>query len=552
MKRKLLSNLLLLGIVTTIGFTSCSSDDSSDKEEKSRTEDRDRDTQDDSTEDSEEDTEASNEDSENNETDSDDTIDSITPLSIQTGQVNDQEWYETYQQTLAYVSYPIINLGNDSRNEYPQLAQALEDLSEEKKTTQLQDYNDILETALEEISYNPDYFSSYETTESVMVRRADSRITSLLFEGYYYSGGAHGYSYYLAETYDSQTGKRLELDDVVTDIDALPELIKEQLLTYYDSVQFYGDLDLSDYFTNNDITITWTLDYNGISFYFSPYEIADYASGRQNVTISFAEHPELFKEEYTEIPESHGMELSLSTPVYYDLDNDGQLDEIYISGTGSEYYDYEQLTISINGQDSQHSIESFRVDPVLVHTADDKTFLYVETTVENDSDSITVYNLTNGHVREVNSIYMGFQSTYIEDENYYSLKNVLTNPDNFALDTYTSLLSTLYGHAYFSTGANGMPVTDDTWYVFNKPLELTLLQPLEIDIIEEESGKVTNTTTLQKGTKVTYFRTDDETIADLRLPNGSIGRVTLNKTDWPKEINSIPIEELFDGLIFAG
>ena len=95
---------------------------------------------------------------------------------------------------------------------------------------------------------------------------------------------------------------------------------------------------LADYELEN---YSWTLNYQGLTFYFSPYEIASYAAGLLTVTIWFDEAPELFREEYIEAPEQgYSVAMPLASAVEFDLNEaDGKRDEISVSymqldGTG--------------------------------------------------------------------------------------------------------------------------------------------------------------------------------------------------------------------------
>ena len=59
--------------------------------------------------------------------------------------------------------------------------------------------------------------------------------------------------------------------------------------------------------------------------------------------------------------------------------------------------------------------------------------------------------------------------------------------------------------------------------------------------------------TIPAGTKMTMLRTDNDTIVDLSLEDGRIARVVLEKTDgFPHMVNGKDIEEIWDGIMFAG
>ena len=78
-----------------------------------------------------------------------------------------------------------------------------------------------------------------------------------------------------------------------------------------------------------------------------------------------------------------------------------------------------------------------------------------------------------------------------------------------------------------------------------------MLKDLSVSIVDEEGNK-TGTTELKSGEKVIYYRTDGENWADLMLKDGSIVRVNPVNEDGIWEIDGTDIEEIFDGIIFAG
>lgn len=478
--------------------------------------------------------------------------DAVLPLYILTGDYHEQEWSQELDLLLASVTYPIISLEENCAKDYPKLADAMTTFSDARKNALLTEYNDLIETAQDEALTSRENFAGLTTKETVSVRRSDSRVTSLLLDGYSYVGGAHGNSYYTSVNYDTQTGKELELTDIISDTEQLPALVQEQLYTNYDPSDFYENLDLKEYFADENSSITWTLDYNGITFFFSPYEIAPYATGRPTATITFDAHPEIFKKDYLDVPESYALVLSANTPYEYDFNGDHSTEQLTVWGRATEYYDCDQICINMNGQTTEDTLGAFEMEAVLVHTADDKNYLYVESTSENDYKKLTVYDLTSGTAVKVDSVYGGFYTPFFNSEEYNPSKLILTNPEEFLLDTRTELLSTISGHKTYSVGADGMPVTKDELYVFDMELTFTLLQPLEVSIVDEKSGEVTGKRTLDAGTEVIYYRTDDESIADLKLPDGSIGRITIDSKEWPRTINNISIEEIFENLLFAG
>lgn len=475
----------------------------------------------------------------------------VVTLSMQAGGYYTYEWDDENERMIASINVSVLHVGEKDREKYPKLEAAVTAFMDERVRSREEIYQEAIIDGAQAYRENPEFTYTYEVEEKVSVRRADTRVLSLMLDGYYYVGGAYGAPYSMGAVFDTRTGEKLELEDVVTDVSRVPDLVKEQLGNFWEMDMLYEDLDLNKFFAENSDSIQWTLDYNGITFYFNPYDIAPYASGMQIATISFSEHPEIVKAEYREVPESYGMELSFEKPCYFDADNDGTLDEIVISAAESEYGGYDTQSVFVNGVWYQDEyVEAFTIDPVLVHTADGRNYIYIENQGYNDYRINHVYDVNGGFPQKVGTVDGGLHY-FINMEEDYDTIQVLTDPDNFVLDTRTYLLGTADGHDTYHVDADGLPVKATDWYIINYNSEFTLMQDLTVPVVNE-AGYVNGEYDLKKGDKVVYYRTDGEEWGDVILPDGRIGRVITGRDDWMITVNGVYVEDVFDGLIFAG
>lgn len=331
----------------------------------------------------------------------------------------------------------------------------------------------------------------------------------------------------------------------------MPDLIRETLYKNYDPSYFYADLDLSDYFTGNEMPITWTLDYTGITFYFNPYEIGPYASGSFIATLTYDEYPELFQEQYLQRHNSYATEIIPYTMYYIDLDGDGKTEQLNIWCELSNDHPAEKLCISIDDAVFKDTLNAYTTSCFLLHTAENKSYLYVEAAYDNDSRALFVYDLTKEKASAVDFTNCEYYTANTNDQELPD-HLLISNTENFRLQTRTEVFSTINGYRVYSVGDDGMPVSDDSFYVFDHACTFTLLRSLEVAVIDEQSGETMETRTLDAGTKLVYYRTDNETRGDFKLEDGTIIRITLDNTDWPKTINQVDIEDIFDGLFFVG
>lgn len=474
----------------------------------------------------------------------------VTPIGVETGHYYDYYWDDVFDNITASVKYPYMNLSDEDKKAYPELEQAVTQLMEERKESCLKLYSEAIQTGAGYFTEDREYADSFEVSETVTVRRADTRVLSLMLDGYYYVGGAHGYPYNMGAAFDTETGKRLALTNVITDMELLPEAVEKELETFWDMEYFYENLDMATFFQEYLDDVQWVLDYHGITFYFNPYEIAPYASGISNVTISFADYPELFHQEYQEIPKSYGVELSPGGKFYYDVDGDERLDTLIISAAKGEEENYESQTIRINDAEYEEDSGIYEIEPVLVHTTEGRNYLYVGQQYPDDFWVYSIYDVSDGSVEKIDVVYSGRHSIIKWEEEYYA-RQVLTDPQNFLLDTFTQMLGTAYGYNIYQVGTDGLPVKEHDWYYIGSEIEFTMQKDLTVAVVDEE-GKTTGETEVKTGAKVRYYRTDGENWADILLSDGRIGRVFPEYSNGYWTVDGIDVEEVFEGIIFGG
>ena len=474
-------------------------------------------------------------------------------IHIKVGTVYENEYSDAYNTTLAQIEYPVVKLEECCEEAFEELEDAIDDLNEDERASVRNQFWDMIDSAKEQLSEGYEFYMANEVTEDVSVRRADSVVLSLLYDGYTYLGGAHGMEYYWAKNFDVKTGKELLLSDVVNDMSLLPNIAKAEMEQYIDADALFGTYEeVAQYISDQGDNLTWTLDYNGLSLYFDPYEIGSYAAGPQTVTMSFAEYPNLIKQEYQQVPESYTMQMSTDLPTYYDVNGDGQLDAISAWGLTEDGYGYTKHCIQINDQQYKYETWSYELDPLLVHTKDGNNYLYIQDSSDNDYRTISIYKLSGSGVESLGYINNGWHGEYVEDKEYWGLEQVLTDPQQFKLDTRTDMLSTSSAYKNYIINENGVPASKDPYYFISYTMRFTSLMPLPVELVDKNTNETIGHTTVNKGDVVTYYGTDDKNTAYLKLSDGSIAKVIVNVESWPNLVNGIPVEEQFDGVMWAG
>lgn len=162
------------------------------------------------------------------------------------------------------------------------------------------------------------------------VVRSDTDVFSAIIEFVDYTGGIHPNSLYDVVNISGSTGLELTLDDVFGDKSALAPIIVDRLIAEYPDTVFF-DLEETVKKEIEKNTISFLIGYTGVSFWFSPYEVASYADGLLTVSLPFEEYGDLFVKKYDVLPEEYTVAMTSYLPYYLDADGNGSEDMMRLS-----------------------------------------------------------------------------------------------------------------------------------------------------------------------------------------------------------------------------
>ena len=461
---------------------------------------------------------------------------------------------------LCSTSWQSIVLDEESREKYPKLAEQLDKRNEENQVLYQNFMEQNVSSAQEHYTDTPEYFYEYSSNNSYSVQRADSLILSVREDGNEYTGGAHGMYGVWGINYDPSTGEELILSDVCTKVEELPAMLSEKVIeNYADEYETFESLQsiLEEYKPED---YNWTMGYQGITFYFNPYEIASYAMGIIEVTLWFDENPELFNEKFFEKPNTgYVMELPLNNAVEIDL-NKGRKEKLrvstYYETEEDEEYGVQRLCVTLNDisyYEEEYYVYDFYPCLVCMNGQEkEQYFLYVQGTAENDYSCISIYDL-NGEEIKMNERLsgVGFCGVWDEDAGEYGTyyNCVFSNPQEVELGTRMEILGTWTGKRLYSIDAeNGIPKPVTAYFEISNSWELPVSRiPLEVTMLPEETKEE-----LPAGTEFYFIRTDGESYVDARLADGRECRIMVEFEDYMQTINGVDQWECFDNLLYAG
>ena len=466
-------------------------------------------------------------------------------------------------------------LSDEEAAAYPELNQALTlEYDTLKKSTQ-EDLNNLKESAEEMVEYmqgddNMQLIAEY----APYVLRADENVVS--YEQFYddYYGGTHGYHSYAGFTFDTKTGKKLDLYDVITGEESVKAGIIQELKNKYasedglvenntpeeDADAFFEYVDSKD----QSGAVAWSLSADRLNIYYNPYNIGSWALGIVSVSLPFEKYPDAVKEEYKMGPSDYSVKIGIYADYSADIYNDGSFSDVSVYPDGTDDYANSALRIQIqdeNGQVTSRVFDDmyyFTMEAYYVKTGN-RHFLHVFTHSENDWTADNVYEITNGQIRDLGYVegtpaLIRYEYNYNEDSLFTNSEDVAAynDPGALYLEKTMNAFSTYSGSRHYHVGSSGLLESRDPYVVGPAEIVVTVKKALTVkktDASGRENGK---TEVILVGTKLYFYMTDNESYVIFRYDGDQYGKVSMYNSDWPQKINGEELESVLDGVMFAG
>ena len=454
-----------------------------------------------------------------------------------------------------------LRLTPESAAAFPALDKALEDY----RTDSEKKVKELAEKYLKQRKENPenvyDEKVPYAIQDQCCVRRADETAVSFLYSDYSYAGGVHGGTEISGGNYDTGSGKELLLDDIVKDKDGLVEALKKELVDKYGEDTFFPEMPetlAKEVRQEDDLELTWVLEPQGVSFFFSPYEIGPYASGVLSVILPYASYGDLFTENYRPAADvGASVEMLDYETLDLDVDRDGKIDRISVDRELDDEGDViTGVKIKVNDQELSSSqgkgdLYYYSMRQMIFLSGDGKAWLYLIGLTDNDYSSMDIYDLSSGKAVYVDSVDMAASSYEMDGEDYSRCTAVLADPDLMPLTRRFDILSTYSGSKLFKLSADGLPESSDPYYLIDGQIQLKSRQDIRLDLVDEKGTVTKKNVRIPSGSTFDLYRTDGQKILDARLKDGSLVRFIVEGT-YPPMIDGVNGEELFERLYYAG
>lgn len=143
-----------------------------------------------------------------------------------------------------------------------------------------------------------DDFPGWEVTVTGEVGLHTPKVAVISLGTYSYAGGAHPNSYVSIYNFDLQTGKTLDWEDLVTDLEKLKKKAEKAFKSARD-LPPDADLIEEGYFWGEAFALpqNFELKEEGIYFWYNPYEAASYSQGPTDFLLTYQELGVLVRKE---------------------------------------------------------------------------------------------------------------------------------------------------------------------------------------------------------------------------------------------------------------
>ena len=455
-----------------------------------------------------------------------------------------EEWHG--EKGSCTVVWDNLKLSDTDAAEFPKLAELFSELNSAAMQDANAEFSNLNET-LESVDWPGEMF--FEISSHIFPQRADTRAVSYLEEIYSFEGGAHPNYGYKGYTFDPQSGETIALTDVLGDCSDLPELLEKKITEKYDEV-FFSDLSetFSEYKPED---FSWTIDYQGVTFWFSPYEIASFAVGLLSAKIWFSEL-DTFNSAYTAAPSgTYALMLPTDVELEFNLDEmDGTTDVIFAGQIPDQTGSQQMLTADVNGARYTDGINyAYKFDKFLVHTKSGN-YLYTVSYSDGNSNEFIVLEVGDivSELLRLKRTQFDSESVGTTADDFVVYRPFFNDPSEFVLSTQVELWGTRDGLVRYCTNPDtGLPERSDAPMNIKNEHSVVSKVPLEARVLPDLEW-----VTVPAGTEFSPFETDCETYVDSTLPDGRTVRLNADVSVWPVKINGMNEEDCFENLLYAG
>lgn len=460
------------------------------------------------------------------------------PLAIHTTMKDKTYYFEDGENAYLFLRYCDVTVEGDG---YEKLKRNIENWSLERSEGLRSLYASFEEQATAVNAQEQKEFYGYTLDQTVKTARVDDAVVSLLDDTSQYTGGEHWESYRAGITFDSNTGKKLELSDLFINYEKFTEEAKERIL--YDLKDRYENELSEDYETTvssmwkDGSEPQWYLNASGIVIVLQEYSVGDYSIGAPEICFPYSEYKAYIKENY--LPsEGDGVAIfQANQEVYFTLPGTREnVSLMLLSEEGEGGIFYSSLWLD----QSELKLDEYLIlgkTYLVKHKGE--IYCLVEADHASDDYETSVYRLTNGIIEKIGNVEAAIDGGNI-------------NINEVKMESWVYFLGTYGGVKTYRFSDADQFRTEDTEYLLERnQYVLTTKTDLMIRLDGEETESL-----LPTGSHIILTATDGATYVKFVIQEtGQTGTMMVQKNsgDWPNiTIQGISETDCFEMLPYAG
>lgn len=407
-----------------------------------------------------------------------------------------------------------------------------------------------VDPALEEQAKKEDAasFYGYSEYQTVASKRIDEQVVSMLEICSYDLGDAmKDYAYYMNGTagfyevqginFDTQTGKQLELADILTDYDNFLSEVraraKEELSENYKEGLF------EDYEERLDTMWTvgdpvWYMDASGIVIVLQPGAVGYLDIGFPQIHMSYTEFGHYIKQSYLPEDGRDGVAaFEENQELLLNLSGVEQPVSLKLIGVANE--DEKNYTLQLGDQKIPIAEYVRLMDAYLVKK-DGEIYCMIQMDLASDDYDTFIFRLTDGKLEKIQEIYAAIDTGNI------NTKQIKMNETIYFLGTYG-------GEKIYYFNEEGEFVTDDQEYLLSRN-DFVLTTMVELPVILEGNENI-----LPSGSHIILDATDGETYVTFTIQEtGQKGEISVSRSEdgFYLTIHGMSEYDCFETLPYAG
>lgn len=456
------------------------------------------------------------------------------PLRVQTTTNHKTYYFDEGDQAYLYLKYCDVTLEG---SQFKKLKHNVENWSMETSEVLRSLYAEFEKTAREDAKSKGNEFYGYTLYQTVSTARIDEHVLCLLDDTYQYTGGANGMYYREGINFDSQTGKKLELRDILVDYEGFVQEAKQRMLTELQHT--YGEELFDDY----EQTITdqwqqengpeWYLDATGVVIVVQQYDVGPYNIGMPQVHLPYKEFGRYIKDAYLPSMTESVAHIEKNQEIYLELPNVGEPLPMMLQ---FEYKEYDTNCALWLGNDKTTLSDFATMEDAYLIRNGEEVYCLVELDMASDDYVTYVFRLTNGVIDEVAQV-----SGAIDGGN--------VNAQQVLMESWVNMLGTYGGVKTYCFDENkGFTTADNEYLLMKNERVLTTTADLQVIIEGVES-------TLPSGSHIVLNATDDASYVRFTIQEtGQTGilKVRHDKENYRVLVNGINEYDCFEMLPYAG